>query len=115
MNHPDFWQTLDTLVATCDLVIDRPAGSPHPRYPSFIYPLDYGYLAGTRTVDGGGLDVWRGSLPEQRVTAVLCTVDLTKRDAEIKLLLACTASETQRILAIHNSGGQAAILLMRDA
>lgn len=35
-----FWASLDALVRRCPLVIDRPRGSAHPRYPDFIYPLD---------------------------------------------------------------------------
>ena len=54
---PDFWRALDALVAGSEIVIDRPRGSAHPRYPDVIYPLDYGYLAGTRAADGDGIDV----------------------------------------------------------
>ena len=39
------------------------------------------------------------------MTAVICTVDLGKRDAEIKLLLGCTPSEAQVILQVHNGPG----------
>ena len=42
-----FWQHLDEMVAGSELVIDRPRGSRHPRVHDTIYPLDYGYLAGT--------------------------------------------------------------------
>ena len=112
--NDDFWQKLDDLVGACALVIDRPAGSAHPRYPALIYPLNYGYLAGTTAADGGGIDVWLGTLPEHRVTGVIATVDLRKRDAELKLLLACTPAEARSALAIHQSGSQAAILLWRD-
>ena len=108
-----FWQTLDRLVAESRLVIDRPRGTPHPRYPEFIYPLDYGYLDGTRAADGDGIDVWIGSQPDRTLTAIVCTVDLIGRDAEIKLLLGCTGEEAQIILATHNSGPQAATLIER--
>ncbi|XHR81761.1 MAG: hypothetical protein ACFKPT_26720 [Gloeotrichia echinulata GP01] len=47
------------------------------------------------------------------ITAVICSVDLKKRDTEIKILLGCTPSETQVILNIHNTGSQSAILLFR--
>ncbi|HEU5370483.1 MAG TPA: inorganic pyrophosphatase, partial [Ktedonobacterales bacterium] len=104
---------LDMLVQTCALVIDRPKGSAHPRYPDFRYPLDYGYLEGTASGDGMGIDVWVGSLPEKRVTALLCAVDLGKRDAEMKLLLGCTSEEARQVLAIHNKGTQSATLLER--
>jgi len=109
-----FWSQIDRLVANCTIRIDRPADSVHPRYPSFIYPFDYGYLEGTLSADGSGLDVWIGSLPARVVTAVLCTVDLEKRDAELKILLGCTPEEARQIAAIHNTGAQAAILIERD-
>jgi inorganic pyrophosphatase len=114
MQTDDFWHKLDQLVATNTVRIDRPKGSVHPRYPSFRYPLDYGYLAGTRSGDGDGIDVWAGSLPAQTVTGIICTVDLQKRDSETKILLGCTPEETQQILAIHNAGSQAAILIDRQ-
>ncbi len=113
MDNPLFWFHLDNLVSTARLVIDRPAGSAHPRYPEFIYPFDYGYLEGTRAMEGGGIDVWVGCLLGRRVSAVIVTVDLAKRDSEIKLLLGCTLSEAQTILATHNSGSQAGLLIFR--
>lgn len=109
-----FWQRLEQLVAQCRVVIDRPAGSIHPRYADFRYPHDYGYLEGTLAMDQGGIDVWRGSLHEQTVSAVICTVDLVKKDAELKILLGCTEEEAREILAVHNSGPQSGILLLRE-
>ena len=112
-----FWSHLDTLVAGHPIVIDRPRGSAHPRYPDFIYPLDYGYLSGTSTADGGGIDVWLGSLDgeERRVTAAICTVDLVKQDTEVKLLINCTSDEAALAYATLNTGPMAAILLHRSA
>jgi inorganic pyrophosphatase len=75
--------------------------------------LDYGYLQDTQAGDGSNIDVWIGSLSSSNVTAVICSVDLEKRDTEIKILLGCTSSEAQDILNIHNIGFQSAILLVR--
>jgi len=108
-----FWRALDALVAGSELRIDRPRGSAHPRYPDTIYPLDYGELAGTRSGDGDAIDVWIGSLPERRISAVIVTLDLGKRDSEIKLLVGCTPDEAQIILAFHRSGQQSALLVER--
>jgi inorganic pyrophosphatase len=111
-----FWHHLDVLVAAAEVVIDRPAGSAHPRYPDFIYPLDYGYLQGTTAGDGAGVDVWVGNLAQREVTGVICTVDLTKRDVELKLLLGCTPAEMDIALTLHNrSEGQAGHLISRAA
>jgi len=108
-----FWTHLDALLCSSELVIDRPRGSAHPRSPAVIYPLDYGYLKGTASGDGEGIDVWRGSLPTAHLDAVVCTVDLDKRDAEIKLLLGCTATEKQVICAFHSGASAAALLIDR--
>lgn len=115
MNDDTFWQGLQQLVDAADLIIDRPRGSAHPRYPDMIYPLDYGYLRGTSSGDGDGIDVWVGSLPDRRVTAAVCTVDGLKRDTEIKILLGCTPQEAAIVLAFHNSGVQSGLLLERPA
>jgi inorganic pyrophosphatase len=112
----DFWEGLDRLVAGRDIVIDRPRGSRHPRHPAFTYPLDYGYLAGTRAADGDGLDVWLGSRydPERpAITAIVCTVDLAQQDVEIKLLLGCTRSEMDTIVQAHTRGAQRGVLVVR--
>lgn len=110
---PDFWHVLATLVTTSDIVLDRPRGTAHPRYPDFHYPYDYGYLAGTRSGDGHGIDVWIGSLSDRALTAVVITVDILKRDAEIKLLLGCTTEEAEAITTIHARGDQSALLVRR--
>ncbi|MEH2295787.1 inorganic diphosphatase [Nostoc sp.] len=112
-NSTDFWFKLDQLVAASNLKIDRPKRASHPRYPSFVYPLDYGYLENTCSGDGNDIDVWIGSLSSQTVTAVILSVDLEKRDTEIKMLLGCTSEENQAMLDIHNTGSQSAILLVR--
>ena len=114
MNNPAFWQALDRLISASEIVIDRPKGSAHPRFPSRIYPLDYGYLAGTASMDGDGIDLWRGSDPAQRLDAVVCTVDLMKRDSEIKLLIGCTEEEKAAVMRWHNdSDMMKAILIER--
>ena len=69
----------------------------HPRFPDLIYPLDYGYLDGTTAGDGDGIDVWIGNAAQKSVTAIACTVDGYKRDAEIKVLLGCTEDDLAAI------------------
>jgi inorganic pyrophosphatase len=97
----NFWTTLETLLDTHKLVIDRPSGVSHPRYPDLIYPLDYGYLEGTTAGDGAGIDIWIGSLGDQTLTGILCTFDTVKHDAEIKLLAGCTEKDIETILHFY--------------
>jgi len=103
-----FWQGMSELLVTHSIIIDRPKGKPHPRYPDLIYPLDYGYLENTTASDGGGIDVWLGSLNSvmnkqsaKTLTGILCTFDTLKRDAEIKLLLGCIEDDVQIIKSFH--------------
>jgi len=115
VNDSEFWDAVDALLQTSQIVIDRPKGSTHPRFPHIRYPLDYGYLAGTTSMDGGGIDLWRGSLPNQAADGLICTVDLMKHDSEIKLLLGCTETEKQIILSFHNdSPYRKGILIQRN-
>ena len=113
-NNGDFWSSLDQLVSQSSVTIDRPKGTAHPRYPDFIYPLDYGYLEGTKAADGNEIDVWRGTLPTAAVTAVVCTVDRLKRDTEVKLLIGCTRDEALLIRNTLNSEYMSAILVERQ-
>jgi inorganic pyrophosphatase len=110
-----FWLHADHLLATNTFVVDRPRESRHPSHPDFEYPLDYGYLQDTSAADGGGIDAWRGSLDEQRVTAVIITVDLLKRDVELKLLVGCTDEEANLALAAHQSSSLATLLVARPS
>ena len=98
-----FWNALDGLVAGARCVIDRPAGSRHPRFPDMIYPVAYGSLEGTASMDGGGIDVWRGTRPQPVLDALICTVDVLKKDSEIKLLLGCTPREKAVIYDFCNA------------
>ena len=102
MIQSEFWAAWDKLIGDSKIRIDRPKDSSHPKYPNCIYPVDYGYLESTSSMDGSGIDLWRGSNEIQQLDALICTVDLMKRDSEIKLLIGCTESEKLKILEFHN-------------
>ena len=99
--NEDFWKALDELVCNSEIVIDRPRGSAHPRFPNFIYKVDYGYLKDTTSMDGAGIDVWVGS-GDKKIDAIMCIVDLMKRDSEIKILVGCTEEEKLEVYKTHN-------------
>ena len=109
----DFWNALDELVAQSEIVIDRPKGSVHPRFPDFKYHVDYGYLKNTSSMDGEGIDVWLGSEEQRNIDAIMCIVDLTKKDSEIKILIGCTEEEKQLIYQTHNETPYMKGLLIR--
>lgn len=97
----EFWNAIDELVNNSEIVIDRPKGITHPKYPHFIYRIDYGYLKDTSSMDGAGIDVWVGS-GGKTVDAIMCIVDLLKRDSEIKILIGCTEEEKSIVYDTHN-------------
>lgn len=101
------------MIASSALVIDRPAGTQHPRYPDLVYGVDYGYLEGTSSMDGGGIDVWRGTDAGMGLVAVMVTVDMVKRDSEIKLIIGATEDEIAYVVAFHNNSDKMKGLLIR--
>ena len=107
-----FWRLCDKLIESNPIEIDRPKGSLHPKW-SFEYPMDYGFLQGTRSNDGAGVDIWRGSLSTEALTGVILTVDVFKNNCEIKLLVGCTPDEADTALHIHDADSQAALLVLR--
>ena len=107
-----FWEAVDQLVSQSEIVIDRPKGSAHPRYPDYLYPLDYGYLKDTASMDGSGIDVWVGS-GKKTVDAMVCTVDLLKKDSEMKILIGCTEEEKTLVLETHNESEYMKGILIR--
>lgn len=101
INNDDFWDALEELANSSEIVIDRPKGTAHPKYPDFIYQVDYGYMQDTSSMDGAGIDVWVGS-GDKKIDAIMCTVDLMKKDSEIKILIGCTEEEKAIIYKTHN-------------
>jgi inorganic pyrophosphatase len=97
-----FWNALDQIVRSSEIIIDRPKGTRHPKYPDLLYEVDYGYLKGTTSMDGDGIDVWKGTDPDQKIDAIMCIVDLKKKDSEMKILVGCTEVEKEKVYHLHN-------------
>ena len=106
-----FWKRLITILNESEMVIDRPKGSTHPKYPKIVFPLDYGYLKNTSGGDGNEIDVWLGSLENKELNAIVCTVDILKRDTEIKLIVGCSDHEIETIKSFYTSEYMSAIIL----
>lgn len=88
-----FWQHLQTLVYESKIVIDKPKGTYHPKYPDLVYEVDYGYLEDTSSMDSQGIDVFVGDEKIRKVNDIAVTVDLLKKDSEIKILIGCNDKE----------------------
>ena len=75
--------------------------------------MDYGYLENTASMDGGGIDVWRGTNGDA-IDAVIVTVDLLKRDSEIKILIGCSEEEKQLVIPGQNKYMKGILIRRRD-
>lgn len=110
----EFWKTVDTLTKS-NIVIDRKKGSSHPNYPNMIYTTNYGYIINTLSPDGEGIDVFVGSNKNKVCDALICIVDLKKRESEIKLLIGCNNKEKEDIYNLLNqSPYMKAIIITRQ-
>lgn len=109
-----FWSRLDKLIKNSEIVIDHPKGTTHPRSPGLKFPLDYGYLKNTVAMDGDGIDLWIGTAPHRKLTAICCTIDTMKKDSEIKLLIGCTKEDIKTIMKCHNGKFMSGIIISRE-
>ena len=110
-----FWEYINKLVKENEIIIDRPKGTRHPKYDNMIYEFDYGYIKNTKTTDGGGIDVFKGSLHNRNVNTIICTIDLLKKDIEIKILIGCTIAEKMKIYDfLNNSEYMKAIIIEKE-
>jgi inorganic pyrophosphatase len=108
-----FWEHLDRLVAESRIIVDNPRGTHDGGLDTVVFPVDYGYLEGTSSMDGEGIDVFVGSDSRDIVDSIVCTIDLVKRDSEIKVLIGCTEEEKQAILRLYESFSPMRPLLVR--
>jgi inorganic pyrophosphatase len=111
--NEEFFQALEKLIEGNGITIDRPKGKAHPRFPDLIYPLQYGYINGTLSQDGQGIDLFRGDDPSVGVVGVAVTVDNVKRDAEVKVLYRCTEENIQTAMKMVTHEPMRALLVRR--
>ena len=115
MNNSEFWEYLERIVKENEIVIDRPKGTAHPKYKNIVYIADYGYIKNTKSMDGGGIDVFIGSEVNKNIDAIICTIDMVKKDSEIKILIGCNEKEKLDIYNfLNNSDFFKAILINRN-
>jgi hypothetical protein len=95
------WAGWETLIREAGVTVDRPRGSTHPDWADIVYPIDYGYVNGTRSSDGHEIDIFLGSAGTGLVGAVF-TTDHRRGDREVKLLWDCTPGEVYLVNGFLN-------------
>jgi inorganic pyrophosphatase len=107
----NYWNSLINLLKNNKIVIDRPKGTSHPKYHEMIYPLDYGYVENTKSMDKNEIDIFIGSISNESILGIICTFDKCKNDSEIKIMYNCTESDLNIVLAFLNSKYLSAIFI----
>ncbi len=91
MNYEDRKNLVRSYLGkTVDIVIDRPLGSAHPKYPKTVYKVNYGYIPNTESGDGEPIDVYLLGVktPVQTFRARIIGIIHRRRDKEDKLVAA---------------------------
>ncbi len=78
----------DFLGKTIEIIIDRPLGSTHPKHDDMVYPVNYGFVPGTKAGDGMEIDVYYLSSNEPLTTVKGVCIGYVHRfdDNEDKLI-----------------------------
>lgn len=80
-----------------------------------VYEIDYGYIKNTKSMDGGGIDVFMGTENIKKIDTIVCIIDLLKKDSEIKILIGCTEEEKIKVYNfLNNSKYMKAIMVKRE-
>ncbi|MDR2603662.1 MAG: hypothetical protein LBC11_03870 [Puniceicoccales bacterium] len=109
-----FFEMFEGLIREHGITIDRPKGTPHPSFPVLIYPMDYGFINNTQSQDGEGIDVFQGDDESIGVVGVICSVNTSNRDSEVKVLYNCTEENIRTALKMMNNGPRRGILIRRQ-
>lgn len=109
-----FFEALEKLIEENGIMIERQKGTPHPRFPDFIYAVDYGYIKSTTSQDGNGIDIFVGT-SNNGVVGCLCTVDLLKKDSEIKVLYNCNQEEIDKAVKMMSNAPMSCLVFLRNS
>ena len=66
-------------------------------------------------MDGNGIDVWKGSTTDIGVVGLFCTIDLLKKDSEIKIAIDCSDEELTEIEKVINSEYMQCLFIRKDS
>ena len=71
------------------VTIDRPLGSTHPEYRKMVYPVNYGYIEGTKAPDGEEVDAYVLGVgdPIERFKGICVAVIHRRNDKDDKLVV----------------------------
>jgi len=101
LNNAYFWQKIDTLYLSGNLVMTRKKGERHPEFSNLVYPTDYGRLEDTNAVNKG-VSVYVGSGSKTKISGLIIAADILVKELDVKILAGCTDEEIEQILRFLN-------------
>lgn len=99
-NNAFFWQKVDTLLFSSKIEITKNKNDVHNEFTNLKYPVAYGYLKSEDTTVKP-INLYLGEHGHS-VEAIIITVDILKKDMDIKLLFGCNKEEVLLILYFLN-------------
>lgn len=84
-NAPEWWLGRSFCVR-----VDRPKGSTHPKHPTILYPINYGFIPNTKAADGHEIDAYILGIDTPLTTFTGPCIAIAHRldDVEDKLIIA---------------------------
>ena len=106
---------------TVTVIVDRPLGTCHPKYPDIVYPVNYGYVPGIIAPDGEEQDAYILGVdrPVDAFTGKLIAVIHRWDDVEAKWVVAprdmnFTKEDIKRLVAFQEQYFQSDIFLREE-
>ena len=100
-NSALFWQKVDTLYLSSDIVITRKKMVADPKFPDIQYPCNYGYLK-TLSKDSEDLvPCFVGEGPRE-VTAIIICANILRKKLESLVLIGTNGEEEEKVLRFMN-------------
>ena len=112
-NNAYFWQKIDTLYLSNEVKVLRQKGDVHPTFKNLIYPVNYGRLKDTASVNQDGVSVYLGTGNRNEITAVVVAADILSKEIDVKLLVGCSAEEEDKVLRFLNQTDYQKTVLIR--
>ena len=100
-NNALFWQKVDTLYLSSDIVITQEKNSIDAKYPDVQYPLDYGYLK-TLSEESDDLIPCFVGKGKKEVVAIILSANILKKNLESIVLIGTDENEEEEALRFLN-------------
>lgn len=112
-NNAYFWQKVDALLLSGDFKVTYKKGSVHPKYPSLIFPCDYGHVE-TLSSDGqSALKVMKGTKGSKVEAVVVCANLLDKNISVIALVGMKEDEENAALSFLNQNDYQKTVIIKR--